>query len=149
MKSIIAVLVIVFSLLTFQKPVEPVSENIATNTCLIENEDNEEVLENAITDTNLAIIWTETNITGVTTQNVSYVMKNDAKCTALLSKYDFWLNEKYENSNVNVHMITFHKFSNYYFVIMQYNNKQEYITFGSVAFYVLDEDLEVLGGYAL
>src|SRR5690606_16519194 len=98
MKAIITALVIVFSLLTFQKHVDSVPENFVTNTCLPENEDNEEVLDNAITDTNLAIIWTETNITGVTTQNVSYVMQNDAKCTALLSKYDFWLNEKYENS---------------------------------------------------
>lgn len=117
------------------------------STCLPMNEDNIEVLSMAITDPELEVIWTRTNIHGVTLDSVFYVTKDDPNCKSLLSKYDFWINEKYQNSNVNKHMITFHKFRSNYFVIMQYNNKQEYITIGSAALYILDENLEVIEGF--
>jgi len=147
MKAAIITVILLLPLRIFYAVDGPITGEIASNTCLPENEENEEVLEMAITDLNLAIIWTESNIKGVTTENVSYVLKNDMKCDELLVKYDFWINEKYENSNVNVHMLTFHKHKNYYFVIMQYNNSQEYITFGTTALYILDEDLEDIAGY--
>lgn len=148
MKTVLVVIAISVTLVISHKPDNPLLEKFSTNTCLPEKEDNEEILEMAITEPELAVIWTETGITGVTTQNVSYVLENDPKCAALLSKYEFWINEKYESSNVNVHIITFHKYNNYYFVIMQYNNSTEYITFGSDAFYILDENLEDIAGYA-
>src|SRR5690606_34247679 len=80
------------------------------STCLPMNEDNIEVLNTAITEPDLDIIWSKTNIHGVTLDSVSYVTKADPNCLLLLNKYEFWINEMYEDSNVNVHMITFHKF---------------------------------------
>jgi len=148
MKSVILATTLMFSSLVLHKIIEPMPEIIKTNTCLPEKAENKSALDLAITEPSLASIWTDVNITGVTTQNVTYVLQNDPKCSALLTKYDFWLNEKYQNSNVNKHSITFHKYNNYYFVIMIYNNSTEYVTVGNDAIYILDSDLEVIEGFA-
>lgn len=148
MKSINIALLLMFTTAFLQKTTHRVHEMVSIETCLPENADNKSALDLAVTDPDLAIIWTRTNITGVTTQNVTYVLKNDAKCSALLAKYNYWINEKYQNSNVNKHSITFHKYNNYYIVIMVYNNSTEYITVGDDAIYILDDDLELIEGFA-
>lgn len=148
MKYFNSLLVLLFVLLTINIDTSRQGYTSQFNTCLPENADNKSALDLAITDPELAIIWTRTNITGITTQNVTYVLESDTKCSELLAKYNFWINKKYQNSNVNKHSITFHKYNNYYFVIMIYNNSTEYVTVGDDAIYVLDSDLEVIEGFA-
>jgi hypothetical protein len=148
MKSISIAFLLTAMTVFLQKTTHLEHPIISIETCLPENADNKSALDLAITDPELAIIWTRTNITGITTQNVTYVLESDTKCSELLAKYNYWINEKYQNSSVNKHFITFHKYNNYYIVIMVYNNSTEYITVGDDAIYILDDDLELIEGFA-
>jgi len=149
MKSLIALIVIVIPLFISHKSTERINDTTITNTntCLPENVGNKEVLDSAITEPGLASIWTETNITGVTTQNVTYVLQSDPKCNALKGKYEFWIDEKYDNTNIKINIVTFHKYSDYYFVVMAYNNEGGYLMFGVQKLYILDANLDIIEGY--
>jgi hypothetical protein len=68
-------LLLMFATAFLQKTTNRVHEMVSIETCLPENADNKSALDLAITDPDLAIIWARTNITGVTTHNVTYVLE--------------------------------------------------------------------------
>jgi hypothetical protein len=147
MKTILSLALVLFSMVTF---ISNTKRHVSANnssTCLPEYELNLSILHSAITEPELASIWTETGITGITTQNVSYVFQSDPKCDSLISKYEFWINEKYPDSNINMNKITFHKYSNYYLVVMSYNMEGGYLVLGSKKLYILDQNLDTIEGY--
>jgi hypothetical protein len=147
MKYFLSLAIVLFSMMSFNINTERRVIANNTNTCLPGYDLNISILNTAITEPELASIWIETGITGITTQNVSYVLQSDPKCDSLISKYEYWINEKYPDSNINMNKITFHKYSNYYFVVMSYNLEGGYLVLGSKKLYILDQNLDTIEGY--
>lgn len=66
MKTILSVALVLFSMVTF---ISNTKRHVSANnssTCLPEHELNLSILHSAITEPELASIWTETGITGIT-----------------------------------------------------------------------------------